>query len=459
MTGPEHGAPPPAPGDETGDPAAEAPATEAEAPEASPDAGGPVAAAPAAEAPKAAPQRARRPRSLRRRLAFAAAALALCLLVCLLLLEVGLRLSGWQIRSMHPLGSLSHYHPTRGREHVPGREVVLEGGAFKPLTFRINRFGFRDPHDTPPERRAKKRVVVVGDSFTWGWGVGEEDTFTEKLAPQLGAEVVNMGHNAYGTGQEWLLLREDGMKWKPDVVLVGFFLGNDFSDNIYHRWRRPHFDVGPDGRVVLSNVPIPNPLSERLSDGLKARSLAYFYLSYYGRKARNRIEGSERWYGQLYRKLSASREREKDEERPDTSFYGMFRDPPDDTLREAYRVTEALLGEVKRTCDEGQARLVVVCFPRRDMVEPDLWATETAREGMDPAALDKDLPIRKLAEMCQRQGIEFFDTTPALRAATEAGQVTYLPLGIHWSAEGHGVVADALAHQCDAIRALRNGAK
>lgn len=100
--------------------------------------------------------------------------------------------------------------------------------------FRTNSTGQRGDDLGP---KTKPRVLAIGDSFTWGWGVGEGEEWIhvtgEELAKRGGVDVqaVNGGVNGYGTESELALLRGIGDTVKPDLVLLGFF-ANDYTDNL-----------------------------------------------------------------------------------------------------------------------------------------------------------------------------------------------------------------------------------
>src|SRR5262249_36197114 len=74
------------------------------------------------------------------------------------------------------------------------------------------------------------RVLMLGDSFTEGVQVGEGDVVSaqlERIDPRL--EVLNAGVGGYGTVQEYLYLRNEGLRFRPDLVLVMFFV-TDLDD-------------------------------------------------------------------------------------------------------------------------------------------------------------------------------------------------------------------------------------
>jgi lysophospholipase L1-like esterase len=103
--------------------------------------------------------------------------------------------------------------------------------------FRTNNAGFRDDE---PYRHAKPpgtfRVLVLGDSHTAGFEVHQGETYSAVLrdrlrARGLRAEVLNAGVSGLGTAEQLAFLEQEGWKYAPDVVVLGFF-GNDFSDNV-----------------------------------------------------------------------------------------------------------------------------------------------------------------------------------------------------------------------------------
>lgn len=103
--------------------------------------------------------------------------------------------------------------------------------------FRANSQGFRDDEEYRYAKPATRlRVLVLGDSHTQGWEVRQSATFSSVLENQLrasglDAEVLNTGISGFGTAEELMFLKHEGMKYRPDAVVVAFY-GNDFEDNI-----------------------------------------------------------------------------------------------------------------------------------------------------------------------------------------------------------------------------------
>ena len=93
-----------------------------------------------------------------------------------------------------------------------------------------------------------KRVLVLGDSFTWGFGVEQEQIFTEVIEnSRKDVEVINAGVSGYSPDQELIWLREQGMHFQPDLVLLleNSIIGQlPLRVGIRHALRR-EVEVGP----------------------------------------------------------------------------------------------------------------------------------------------------------------------------------------------------------------------
>jgi lysophospholipase L1-like esterase len=103
--------------------------------------------------------------------------------------------------------------------------------------FRINAQGFRDDRDYDYAKPLDTiRVISLGDSQTQGFEVRQEHTFSEVVERALvrsghRAEVLNTGVSGFSTAEQLAFLESEGLKYRPDVVLLGVY-ANDFDDNI-----------------------------------------------------------------------------------------------------------------------------------------------------------------------------------------------------------------------------------
>jgi lysophospholipase L1-like esterase len=122
----------------------------------------------------------------------------------------------------------------------------------------INSQGMRDS-EYSIERTGKRRMLVLGDSFGWGFGVEHHERFSEILEnAHPDWEIINASVSGYGTDQEFLFLNQRGAAFTADVVLLLFHV-NDFENNIHAEeyWHFKPFFVIEDGQLKVENVPVP----------------------------------------------------------------------------------------------------------------------------------------------------------------------------------------------------------
>jgi hypothetical protein len=144
--------------------------------------------------------------------------------------EVWVR-SHWNYKNGRPGLFLSD--AVRGQRLAPNYD-----GWFAGVPVRTNNLGFRDPRDYSVAKSANTfRIVVLGDSVTFGHGSIYEHTYPylveQKLRawrPDIDWQVWNVAVPGYNTSQELDQLEELGPVFKPDLVVVGFY-ENDLVDN------------------------------------------------------------------------------------------------------------------------------------------------------------------------------------------------------------------------------------
>ena len=142
---------------------------------------------------------------------------------------------GKQIDEVHPKGLYS-LHPEIGWTLTP-----FFAGRFKKEGFDIsvqaNSTGLRD-HDYGEKTPGTFRILGLGDSFVFGWGVEKDQTFLKLLETKLNAqkttshfEVINAGIPGFGTYEALQLLKSAGLAYNPDLVVLAFYEGNDYRNN------------------------------------------------------------------------------------------------------------------------------------------------------------------------------------------------------------------------------------
>ena len=133
----------------------------------------------------------------------------------------------WYLRTVQ-------YHPILGWSGYPNLVETNDG-----IRIQTNSLGYRDREPVEEDDPHKLRVLFLGDSFTWGDEVRQEERFSSLLESSCGGycdrlppiHAINKGIIGYGTAQsflQYLLTREEHAY---DLVILGLFAGNDLRDN------------------------------------------------------------------------------------------------------------------------------------------------------------------------------------------------------------------------------------
>lgn len=130
--------------------------------------------------------------------------------------------------------------------------------------FAINAQGFRASRDYMYEKpRDVVRIIALGDSQTQGFEVRQERTYSAVIERYLirhgiKAEVLNTGVSGFSTAEALVFLENEGVKYRPDFVVLGFS-ANDFEDNVRSGLFRLEDDrLVPQGREYLPGIRLLN---------------------------------------------------------------------------------------------------------------------------------------------------------------------------------------------------------
>jgi hypothetical protein len=374
--------------------------------------------------------------------------LSAAMLFVLLVAEIALRLAG----VAYP--RTTHADPVLGMLHRPSIKYHQheEGDAW----VECNSACFRDVEWTVDKQPDEFRVAVLGDSYAAALQIPVDERFTEIVARALNEQpqmfegkhvrVMNFGMSGFGTGQELLLLRDRVAQYKPDLVVLAFLTGNDFSDNcraLRSISYRPFFTLH-DGELELDHtyekwVATENRTSKRIVYGLADWSRL--------------VQLGNRVFRVLQDKVAIARATPRDLSGPveiglDAPVYYEPRTPE---WREAWSLTEKLLLTMDKEVRQLGAGFLVVTLSNSEQVNPDLKVREECLMELGVDALT--YPDDRIEKFCQEHGIAELKLAPLLLAYAESHQ-TYLhgfpntQLGRgHWNATGHQVAGELIAQK------------
>lgn len=114
---------------------------------------------------------------------------------------------------------------------LPFHHFPHKSGVYYGVEIKTNSQGFREREYVIPKDNGKKRVVVLGDSFTLGWGVPFENIFSKQVerllnANEIKVEVANLGIGNYNTSMEVELFKLKGIQLDPDLVILAYFVND-----------------------------------------------------------------------------------------------------------------------------------------------------------------------------------------------------------------------------------------
>ena len=168
-------------------------------------------------------------RNLRRRVVMWLVLIGLLAVFTEVVLRVGIALIGLDLAFNRGYPSELYVDdPAVGFRLRPGFVGTFPDALYEDVEIRVNSDGHRD-REFPP-RSERTRILVVGDSITFGAGVRAEDRYTERLQASLcgddRCEVLNVGVNNYQAENYLALLRSDIADIDPDWVVVGLCMND-----------------------------------------------------------------------------------------------------------------------------------------------------------------------------------------------------------------------------------------
>jgi GDSL-like lipase/acylhydrolase family protein len=297
----------------------------------------------------------------------------------------------------------------------------------------INRKGLRGP-EIGLKAPGTLRILVLGDSFAFGVGAQEEETYPAQLqrilrSRGIRAEVLNAGAPGFGVPDAVAWFQRWGWTLEPDVVLMTVFVANDLQDAA---------PGGPKVEVVDGAL---------LVEGEKRRSLSrwlYYHSHLYVLLKTSALGGAVRRLFGLREPL------ETRERRAEFDLYE--KDGASKVVREGAAATERAVARLARSA--GGARVLAVVVPSLIQVDPSRWRAGLERFGLEPARYDRLRPNALFREIFSRHGIPVLDLTAPFAAAIRQGKKIYYPIDQHLTPAGYRlaaeVVAEALANSASA---------
>jgi hypothetical protein len=335
-------------------------------------------------------------------------------------------------------------------------------GYGNPVWWENNAQGFR--YNRNIEMKPSKgviRILSIGDSYTVGYRLGLEQTFSHKLEAYFNRK--NDGHK-YEIPLSCIdepvssisYLRNFGVQFKPDVVIFGITVGNDITQ-VYTR-------LGSQGTCILNDATLeiaPNPKAGPLSaleKHIPSECLVQNESWDYGTVKEQ--SGKDIFFKQwaLWKMLSEmSKEYEGEtvgsiypDETPRlfdwVNGIGLYLKDPPGEIREAYECLFRVLKGLKVLSQRYSFKLVVVIFPERIQVQKKDWRATIQRYRLKEDCFNLTTPNDLIMDFCKKNDIYCLDPTLQMKASHERIKRNfYFSLSdMHWNALGNSALFESI---------------
>ena len=250
-----------------------------------------------------------------------------------------------------------------------------------------------------------------------------------KAAGYEHTEVLDAGIPGIGPGYYWHVLKKFGDRWQPDLVLLGFFVGNDFEESDFIRQLGPYIHEPADplrrwwGYRQFRNLWVYKLIRGKL---IMARE--------------QRRQAAEKKQAPVARKGTFS---DKGYLEIEKSRMWIFEKDKQGELRKLWPKDAAVLRKIQNWCAQRRVPLVVAIFPDQFQVDRALRQEVYQTYHLRAADFDLAYPNRLIADYCRRHGLKCLDLLAPFQKLG-ATRVLYKLRDSHWNAAGNRLAADLI---------------
>jgi hypothetical protein len=316
--------------------------------------------------------------------------------------------------------------PLVGHRMRPGLRAVVGNWSEFTTQARINSLGIRGP-EIGPRRPGVRRALVLGDSFTFGTGVEEDQAFPERIAAGLSragtpTEAINAGIGGYGVPDEVSWFEHYGMGLHPDLIVLGIFTGNDLQDAAPDRPRT--FVIDGD---ILDEAELHR---SAFFHWLFQHSQLFALLKYSIPQSIDRP---------LRRALHMPEPGAIRGLREEMALYDPRNRP---AAERGGAASEAAIRRLIALTSADRPTIVALLLPSKLQADDREWNRTLRELRLPPTAVDRTLPNEVFSGVLARCGVPALDLTAGFSDEIRQGKVLFFPQDQHFTAAGHQVAAD-----------------
>ena len=313
----------------------------------------------------------------------------------------------------------------------------------------INSDGLRGPEVVKPKPKDTFRIALLGDSFTIAVQVPLEQTYAKVMERELNqncqalagqkVEVLNFGVNGYGTAQQFLTLREKALEFEPDLVMLGYFIGNDVTENskqLENILLRPFFIKDEKGELVLDTS----------FNQLDLRSANTYLVTSIDRLPAwlvNKVK-----ILQIIKKAEYNYRKQNLAKKYEDIRANNFIEPPNKDWEEAWEITEMLVAAMASESQKKNVDFIAFTIGTTVQAHPE----KLRREGYRSVYKITNLfyPGERIKAVGDRFGFPVYNLEKDFQAYVDKTQeclhgFTNEYCGGHWNDKGHRLAGTILA--------------
>lgn len=296
---------------------------------------------------------------------------------------------------------------------IPNSHFQFQNAEYR-YTVETNNEGFRDRNHDKQKPEDVRRILILGDSFTYGPGVEQNkiypallENYLNEEGADLKYEVLTMACGGIGPEHYAAILKNIGLHYKPDLVILGIYIDNDVTDTM---------DLGddliPQKRNFLFNLlyPINNFLEERSHSFIFVRARLDYPLWALGLRP---------YY-----------------------FPNVFWKDVPAKIEADWQRTFQVISSIQKLCAESKIALMSVIIPTIYQVNKKIWENYLSIYDIDLEKVDVSLPQKSFTAFFEKEGICFLDLLPDFKKNGGGREgLLYFPIDRHWNEAGHELCA------------------
>lgn len=308
-----------------------------------------------------------------------------------------------------------------------------------PITGKFNKYGFRDREWSLEKPPNTYRIAVLGDSYVEAIQVESENTFLSLAMKALNnngrikVELMNFGQSGFTQTEELIILKNKGIQFSPDMVILVFVPGNDIDDiskatapsNF-----RSFYHFGSNGELMLDtsfNKTLTFKIKAFISPLKNYSALVSFILERYN----------------VY--VSSKRKRVEPTQNTIDGYLSLATNNPAPEFLKSYNQCKLLIRAMADFCFERKIKFMLVTINDGDTYLPEVEKKYKSINATFNASFFED----DLREYAKSLNIEYLGLQSIFRESYKNSGVL-LHWG-HWNYQGHQIVAEALYDKLNKI--------